>query len=60
MARKDKLKGVDIRQLVTLANRGGQKAAAAKYGVSQGTISRILKANGYTQRIVYVKKEQTS
>lgn len=58
MARKDKLKGVDVRQVVTLANRGGQKAAADNYGVSQGTISRILKANGYTPRIIYVKREE--
>lgn len=57
---RNKTKDLDIRQLVTLANRGGQAAAAAKFGVSQSSISRILKAAGYTPRIVYVKKEQTS
>jgi len=51
-----KLKNVDVRELVKEVNRGGQAAAASKRNVSTSTISRILKANGFEPRIVYVRK----
>lgn len=60
MATRNKLKGVDIRRVVRLANRGGQKAAAAEFGCSQAAISNLLKANGYKPRVVYVREEQAS
>lgn len=58
MGKRDKLKGIDVRRVVSLANRGGQKAAAAELGVTQSSISRVLREHGYEPRIVYVKKEQ--
>lgn len=51
-----KLKEVDVGQLVKLANRGGQAAAAVKMGVSVSTISRVLKQHGYEPRVIYVRK----
>ncbi len=36
---------------------GSQKAAAARLGLSQATVSQWLKDNGYIPRIVYIKGE---
>lgn len=58
MAPRNKLKGVDVRRVAALANRGGQKAAADAFGVSQAAISNLLRDNGYTPRIVYVRADE--
>jgi hypothetical protein len=54
MAERNRLKGVDVRQVVEVANSGGQKAAANKFGVSQAAISNLLRNNGYIPKITYV------
>jgi len=39
-----------------LVNKGGQKLAAKKLKTSTVTISRWLKRNGYSQKIIWVKR----
>jgi len=63
MATRNKLKGVSPHDLAKLANQGGQKAAAAAYGVNQASVSRVLTKAGYKPVIVWTMdtpKEQVS
>lgn len=43
-----------------LVGTGGQKYAAFQLNVSGATISRWLKDNGYTKKIIWVKVEKTA
>ena len=54
MATPGKMKGVSPHEIAKLANKGGQKAAAAALGVSTATISTALKNAGYIPHTVYV------
>ena len=38
---------------------GSQKAAAARLGLSQATVSQWLKDNGYVPRVVYIKGDSS-
>lgn len=63
MARPYKLREVkgDLNQIIpALVNRHGQAEAGRQLGVSQHTISRWLKENGYKQVIRYEKEEKVS
>ena len=53
---KYKLKGVDVRQVARVCNRKGQAFAAREFGVSQASISNLLREGGYVAKVVYVRK----
>lgn len=66
MAKRDKLKDLErkygkpaIDLILPLVAQGGQSMAAHLLGISQMTVSKCLKDNGYTPRIVYVHADGT-
>jgi hypothetical protein len=52
---KQKGKALDV-IIVPLVNKGGQKLAAEKLGVSQSAISDWLRENNYTSITMWMKK----
>lgn len=63
MARPNKLKELETTAdfeglLVKTVNNHGQVEAAKQLKVSQSSISRWLKEQGYTQVVQYVKREK--
>lgn len=53
MATRNKLKGVSAHELAKLATEGGQKRAAAEFGVSQAAVSIALRKAGYEPHVVW-------
>jgi len=66
MAKKDRLKELEVqkgnleRLIPPLVNRGGQKLAAEKLGVSQATISKWLKDHRYVASTIWQKQTTPS